>query len=115
MSFNWNYASHGINERGEFEGSGRCYRSSLPITGKVMFIHGSPGECKLLNGENDEFTNTTRVWFQPGKCNTTRKNVTLAFSIEELKELVEPQVTPRLKWDIFNNYSRISLFWPPRK
>ena len=114
LSFNWCYASHGINEKGVFEGGGYCYRSSLPVNGKVHFIHGSPGECEIMNGKNGELENRQRCYFSSGICNTTQKGTTVAFNEEQFKSFVSPYEAPNLYWKIFESFPNQSIFWPER-
>lgn len=114
LSFNWCYASHGINEKGVFEGSGRCYRSSLPVNGKVHFIHGSPGECEIMNGKNGELENRQRCYFSSGMCNTTQKGTTVAFNEEQFNRFVSPYQPPNLYWKMFESFPNQSIFWPER-
>ena len=53
LSSNWIWASHGIEKKGIFSGPSKCYRSSVIVTGPVMWVHGGPGECMIMNGQNN--------------------------------------------------------------
>lgn len=114
LSFNWAFASHGVLPSGVFRGSGRCYRVSLPVNGPVRFIHGSPEQCKLINGANGEHAFKQRCYFAPSECSTTMRNFTIAFGETQLREFTSPLPSPNLYWDMFGGFSPTSLFWPDR-
>ena len=114
LSFNWLYASHGVNEKGVFNGGSGCYRTSLPVNGKVHFIHGSPGECEILNGKNGELENRQRCYFKSGTCNTTQTGTTLAFSEQQFIGFIHPYQPPNLYWKMFESFPNQSIFWPER-
>lgn len=109
MSSNWFFASHGINENGFFAGVARCYRSSVIITGPVEWIHGDPSECALMNGPNDSIAYRKRVYFMKGNCSMKGKGPLVAFSKEELSQLVAPYKATHLQWN--TTHSSDSLFW----
>lgn len=111
LSFNWLFASHGIDEKGCFSGPGRCYRSSVPVTGKVRFVHGNPIQCKWMNGENGEYETQTRVYFSAGFCKTTAKGFHVITSLEQFKQFLHPYPIPTLDWKKANSLSRQSIFW----
>ena len=96
LSSNYFFASHGITPKGDFIGSSKCYRSSVVVTGRVRWIHGSPLECALMNGKNLEHIGRNRVYFLNGTCQTNRTGLTVIFSEEELAQAVSPQKPPAL-------------------
>ena len=113
LSSNWYYASHGISQNGEFQGPARCYRSSIPVNGMVRFIHGHARECDLMNGFNNSLINTQRAWFQPGLCNTTRKEVGIARSENELKNFIGNNISlPKMNWKKYSQAPSKELLWP---
>ena len=67
LSSNWFFANHGINEKGIFSGPSKCYRSSVIVTGPVMWVHGGPGECMIMNGQNNSVAFKKRVYFWSGE------------------------------------------------
>ena len=107
LSNNWCFASHGINEKGEFIGSSNCYRSSIILTGPVRFIHGHIFQCQLMNKN----PNTPRCYFQSGTCNTTGKGFHAIYSRKELMKTVYPYRIPELSWEINSKKNKSSLFW----
>ena len=112
LSSNFFYASHGITEKGIFSGPAHCYRSSIVVTGPLRWIHGTPGECEIMNGKHNEYTNIPRVWFKSGSCNTTAKGVKVITSKEELSKAVYPYKVSTLKWGIDPvKRSSSGLFW----
>lgn len=111
LSSNWMFASHGITEKGIFSGPGRCYRSSVIVTGPVRWIHGSESECPIMNGKNNEIVNRPRCYFKKGKCNTTGIGIFPVFSEAQLKKTVYPATIPKLRWEICSAFSKTSLFW----
>ena len=111
LSFNWLFASHGIDEKGCFSGPGRCYRSSVPVTGKVRFVHGNPIQCKWMNGENGEFEKLTRVLFLSDTCKTTGRDLHIATSELALQRLTYPYPACSIDWDETRFYSREGIFW----
>lgn len=70
LSFNWLFAAHGVNNKGAFFGRGRCYRVSIPVTGRVRFANGGVSFCKVMNGEHDEYVDKLRAYFLSGYCRT---------------------------------------------
>ena len=111
LSSNWFYASHGITERGIFSGPGRCYRSSIVITGPIRWIHGSPTECPLMNGENNELAYTYRAYFICGKCRCNQRGPLVATSANQLKSYVGKPRIPQLLWNKDNYRNSDSLYW----
>ena len=111
LSFNWLFASHGIDENGRFYGSGRCYRSSVPVTGKVRFVHGNPIQCKWMNGENGEYETQTRVYFSSGFCNTTARGFHVITSRNQFKSITHPYPIPSLDWEKAESLSKHSIFF----
>lgn len=109
LSSNWFWATMGINEKGFFFGASRCYRSSIISTGPIMWIHGSPSECQLMNGLHNEFISKKRVYFIRGDCNTTKRGPSVVTSHEELRQYVFPYQPTHLNWTIDRDSS--SLFW----
>ena len=109
LSSNWFFANHGINENGIFSGPSRCYRSSVIVTGPVMWIHGGPGECALMNGQNNSNAYKKRVYFLSGECEMKKNGPMVVFTKEHLDELVSPQKSPLLDWNITRDAT--SLFW----
>ena len=114
LSFNWAFASHGVLPNGRFKGSGKCYRSSVPVNGPVRFIHGNPGQCVLMNGVNNEHVFTQRCYFSSGRCNTNMKKEAVALSETQFKEFTYPAKAANLHWQVFNTYSPTDIFWPDR-
>lgn len=111
MSSNWFFASHGISSTGRFEGSEKCYRSSVVVTGPVQWIHGEPSECKLMNGEHNEHIYKNRVYFSCGRCKCAVRNRTIATSKKQLQSFVYPYRAPKLLWNSSPKRSSTSLFW----
>lgn len=111
LSFNWLFASHGINEKGVFYGPGNCYRSSVPVNGKIRFVHGNPTQCNQMNGENGEYESVTRVYFLSSMCNTTRRGFHVITSLQQFQQTTHPYPTPSLNWTQINSFSRYSIFW----
>lgn len=111
LSSNWMFASHGITEKGIFAGQGRCYRSSVIVTGPVRWIHGSESECRVMNGKNNEITNRPRCYFHKRNCNTTGIGTFPVFSEAELKKNAHPAEIPKLLWEICSTFNKTSLFW----
>lgn len=111
MSSNWFFASHGISSSGAFIGSEKCYRTSVVVTGPVQWIHGSPGECQLMNGKHNEHIYKNRVYFVCGKCNCAVRKLTIATSKEELQSFVAPYSVPKLQWNSSPKRGSTSLFW----
>ena len=107
LSCNWFFASHGITEKGVFSGPGRCYRSSVIVTGRVRWIHGSLHDCKVMN----ERTNVPRCYFKSGNCNTIGKGNYAIYSEKQLKHDVSPYKAPALKWEKNSKRNPVSLFW----
>ena len=114
LSFNWAFASHGVLSNGVFKGSGKCYRASLPVNGPVRFIHGSPGECILMNGVHNELINQQRCYFTIGTCLTTMNRTTVALNESQFIEYTYPAKAANLHWDEFREYSPTDIFWPDR-
>ena len=111
LSSNWFYASHGITEKGIFSGPGRCYRSSIVITGPIRWIHGSPTECPLMNGKNNELAYKYRAYFICRKCECAKKGPLVATSANQLKSFAYPNIPPRLMWEKNPSHDSTSLFW----
>ena len=109
LSSNWFWASHGMTENGQFIGSAQCYRSSILVTGPIMWIHGDPSQCQLMNGENNSIALKTRSYFVRVKCNMTERGPRAVLSEREMDELVFPYRSPHLNWNITKN--PYSLFW----
>ena len=111
MSSNWFFASHGISEKGEFAGPAKCYRSSIVVTGPVQWIHGSPEECEVMNGRNDEYADKHRVYFLCGTCTCEKKGPLVATSKQEFEGLVNHYTPPSLVWEDGGTRDGNSLFW----
>ena len=111
LSFNWLFASHGITDKGVFSGPGRCYRSSVPLNGKVRFVHGSPSQCKMMNGQNGEYERITRVYYISSLCNNTKRGFHVVTSQQQLQQYTHPYPPPKLDWNRVNSLSRDSIFW----
>ena len=111
LSSNWFYASHGITDKGEFLGASKCYRSSVVLTGPIRWVHGSPTECPLMNGENNELAYTNRVYFRCGRCKCAKKGPLVATSANQLKSFAYPNIPPRLMWEKNPSHDSTSLFW----
>ena len=111
LSSNYFFASHGITPKGDFIGSSKCYRSSVVVTGRVRWIHGSPLECALMNGKNLEHIVRNRVYFLNGTCQTNRTGLTVIFSEEELAQAVSPQKPPALNWTDTTYHPRKGVEW----
>ena len=111
LSSNWFYASHGIDENGNFVGKSRCYRSSVPVNGLIRFIHGSPNECELMNGKNNSLANVQRVWFSPGTCKTNRTVIGVACSENEIIQFTGNIQHPIINWNNYALASKEDLFW----
>lgn len=109
LSSNWFWASIGITEEGFFLGSARCYRSSVIATGPIMWIHGDPGECGLMNGQDGRNAYKKRVYFLRGNCNMTEKGPIVVFSNRMLSRLVTPYKPTHLNWVVDRDSD--SLFW----
>ena len=114
LSFNWLFAAHGVNNKGAFFGRGRCYRVSIPVTGRVRFANGGVSFCKVMNGEHDEYVDKLRAYFLSGYCRTKGHDFHLVYSEEELKRMTSPIPYPNLQWSTFQNFSKDGLFWPRR-
>ena len=115
LSFNWAFASHGVREDGIFDGAGKCYRTSLVVTGPVRFIHGTPKECVMMNGEQNEYIHQPRCYFKQGKCNTAMNGYAVAFNESQFRHFVKPYKAANLHWNRMKKYSATSLFWPERR
>ena len=109
LSSNWIWASHGIEEKGIFSGPSKCYRSSVIVTGPVMWIHGGPGECMIMNGQNNSVAFKKRAYFLSGECEMKKNGPMVVFTKEQLNDLVSPQKPPLLNWNITRKAT--SLFW----
>ena len=109
LSSNWIWASHGIEKKGIFSGPSKCYRSSVIVTGPVMWIHGGPGECMIMNGQNNSVAFKKRVYFWSGECEMKKNGPMVVFTKEQLNDLVSPQKPPLLNWNITRGAT--SLFW----
>ena len=109
LSSNWIWASHGIEEKGIFSGPSKCYRSSVIVTGPVMWVHGGPGECMIMNGQNNSVAFKKRAYFLSGECEMKKNGPMVVFTKEQLDELVSPQKPPLLNWSITRDAT--SLFW----
>ena len=114
LSFNWAFASHGVLESGRFKGSGRCYRSSVTVNGPVRFIHGSPRECILMNGAQNEYIDHQRCYFTPGTCQTTMNRTAIALTESQFIEYTYPAKAANLYWEEFSRYPSRDIFWPER-
>ena len=68
-----------------------------------------------MNGKNGELENRQRCYFSFGRCNTTKKGTTVAFSEQEFTSFVYPCVVPNLFWKKFATFPNRSIFWPERK
>ena len=115
LIFNWAFASHGVRGNGVFDGAGKCYRTSLVVTGPVRFIHGTPRECVMMNGAQNEYVHQARCYYKQGKCNTAMKGYAVAFSESQYKQFVKPYKAANLYWNRMRRYSSTSLFWPERR
>lgn len=111
LSSNWFFASHGITEEGVFSGPGRCYRSSVIVTGPVRWVHGHFDDCSMMNGKQNEFAFRPRCYFKSGYCNTTKTGYFPLFSEKELKQTVYPYTLPDLRWAKMVTHDSTSLFW----
>ena len=121
LSSNWFFASHGISRNGIFRGDEKCYRSSIVVTGPVQWIHvGIPNkfidgvidQCKIMNGNNDEYINQPRVFFLCGKCNCTERGPKVITSKEQLQYSVGNITIPKLEWEVDNvRRNSNSLYW----
>lgn len=110
LSSNWVFASHGIDANGKFEGYAGCYRSSVIATGPIMWIHGSPEECQLMNGHNNQLSFKNRTYFKSGSCNMPRNGPMVVEYLEDLRKLVAPQKPPiLLNWH--KKRDALALFW----
>ncbi|CBK24393.2 uncharacterized protein [Blastocystis hominis] len=98
LSSNFFYASHGITKDGVFQGIGRCYRSSIVITGPVRWIHGKQAECAIVNGPNYEHAYKMRAYFKGGQCRTRQEGPTMVFSSAQMKAYAAPARPPSLIW-----------------
>ena len=114
LSFNWAFASHGVLSNGVFKGSGKCYRSSVPVNGPVRFIHGNPGQCVLMNGVHHELINKQRCYFSPRNCKTSMKKEAVALNETQFEQFTSPAKAANLHWKVFNTYSPTDIFWPDR-
>lgn len=114
LSFNWNFCMMKINNNGEFNWDEKCYYSSLPVNAKVRFVHGILHQCNIMNGDNDEYVNLTRILFQPGKCNTTERNARVIVSEDDFEKAVYPYNKTRVSWQKFSKLPNNSIFWPYR-
>ena len=111
LSSNFFYASHGITKDGVFAGLGRCYRSSIVITGPVRWIHGKQAECAIVNGPNYEHAYKTRAYFKGGQCRTRQEGPTMVFSSAQMKAYAAPARPPSLIWANVPGRSATGLFW----
>lgn len=111
LSSNWVFASHGVDSNGVFYGPGRCYRSSVIVTGPVRWIHGHPNECVLMNGRHYEYSTRARVYYQQGSCDGIMEGTTVLFSEQELQNAVKPYSAPTLEWDKSGIKNKLSLYW----
>lgn len=109
LSSNWFWASHGINEKGRFVGSAKCYRSSVVATGPIKWIHGTPDQCELMNGPNDRYVYKKRCYYWRQKCNMTQPGPLVVFSKGDMETLVSPYGAPPLEWD--KDKAADGLFW----
>ena len=109
LSSNWFWASHGINEKGLFVGSAKCYRSSVIATGPIKWIHGAPTHCIIMNGKNDEYVHRKRVFFLRRLCNTSASGPNAVFSKKRLEMMAAPFRATHLDWSV--KHSSSSLFW----
>ena len=111
LSSNWFYASHGITDKGIFRGPGRCYRSSIVVTGPIRWIHGSPTECPLMNGQNNELAYKYRAYFICHKCECAQKGPLVATSAKQLQSYVGRHNIPKLLWEKDKYRDSDSLYW----
>ena len=111
LSSNYFYASNGITSYGAFKGASKCYRSSVVLTGPIHWVHGSPSECPLMNGQNNELAYTNRVYFRCGRCKCAKKGPLVATSANQLKSFAYPNIPPRLMWEKNPSHDSTSLFW----
>ena len=111
LSSNFFYASHGITKDGAFNGLGRCYRSSIVVTGPVRWIHGKQKECAIMNGPNYEHAYKIRAYFKRGRCKTRQEGPTVVFSDAEMKAYAAPAKPPRLLWANISGRPATGLFW----
>ena len=111
LSSNWFYASHGITDKGIFRGPGRCYRSSIVVTGPIRWIHGSPTECPLMNGQNNELAYKYRAYFICHKCECAQKGPLVATSASQLQSYVGRHKIPKLLWEKDKYRDSDSLYW----
>ena len=111
LSSNYFYASNGITSYGAFKGASKCYRSSVVLTGPIRWVHGSPTECQLMNGENNELAYTNRVYFRCGRCKCAKKGPLVATSANQLKSYVGKPRIPQLLWRKDKYRNSDSLYW----
>ena len=111
LSSNFFFATHGINSQGTFLGEGRCYRSSVVVTGPVRWIHGNAEHCQTMNGKNYEYAFRHRAFFKQGRCKTAVEGPTVVFSREQLAQYVSPMKPPRLNWANDTKRPATELFW----
>lgn len=109
LSSNWFWASHGIDANGHFIGASKCYRSSVIVTGPVMWVHGEPNQCPLMNGKDNYLCYRKRVYFLSGTCNMTTNGPMVVESVEELRKLVMPQKPPIIDWK--KDRHPTDIFW----
>lgn len=112
LSSNYIYAAHGINNLGRFSGPGKCFRSSIVVTGPIRWVHGSLEECEIMNGKNREYIEMPRVWFSSGTCNTTFRGRTVFYREEDYKKAIYPCKVPSQDWKPdFKKKPSYGLFW----
>ncbi|KAK8828881.1 hypothetical protein WA538_000884 [Blastocystis sp. DL] len=112
LSFNWLFASHGVDNKGNFFGNGVCFRVSIPVTGRVRFANDNTYYCTFMNGKHNEYIHKTRAFYESRHCQTNGRGLRLAFSETEMTNLTSPYSSPPLQWEVFRNYSKTDLFWP---
>ena len=81
--------------------------SSVIVTGRVRWIHGSLNDCKVMN----ERINVPRCYFKKGNCNTTGVGNYAIYSEKQLIHDVSPYISPALKWENNSKRNPVSLYW----
>ena len=107
LSNNWFFASHGVDEGGNFGGSARAYRSSVLVNGRVRFIHTrDPRTCAFVNGAHGEEETKLRTFYIDQKGQWTAVH-----SQEQMKKMVGKYKAPLFDWRLLNENKPNSLFW----
>ena len=111
LSSNWFFSSHGVLDTGVFFGAGKCYRSSVVVTGPVQWVHAGSDECQLLNGKKDEYSTIYRAYFKCRLCTCNATGPTIATSAQQLASFTFPNKPPQLIWKDDGKHHNNSLFW----